>query len=72
MKVMGADDNPELVRRLATGLIAQWSAIPADIQAAILKDATLSIDPGSPAQTSLEQTIRQFIKSQQASLLRRA
>jgi hypothetical protein len=67
MKMMGADDNPDLVRRLATGLIAQWEAIPKNVQTAILRDATLAIDPGSPQQTSLEQALRQFIKSRQAS-----
>ena len=69
MKVIGADDYPDLVRRLTTGLIAQWDAIPESVQASILRDATLAIDPGSPRQTSREQALRELTKSHRASCL---
>ena len=68
MKVIGPDDNLEYVRRLATGLISQWNAIPASVQVDILRDSTLAIDPASPGQTGLEQDLKRFIRDRHAVL----
>jgi hypothetical protein len=68
MKVIGPDDNLEYVRRLATGLISQWNAIPASVQADILRDSTLAIDPTSPGQTGLEHNLKSFIRDRHAVL----
>jgi hypothetical protein len=68
MKVIGPDDILEYVRRLATALISQWNAIPASIQAAILRDATLAIDIASTGQSGLEHDLKGFIRDRHAIL----
>lgn len=68
LKVIGPDDDPEIVRRLVTGLISQWNNVPQSLQTSILTDAVLAVDPSSPGQAYLEQSIGQFIKAQRERL----
>jgi hypothetical protein len=67
MRVIDPQEDSELVRRLATGLLACWAAIPASVQADILREATLSFDPASK-RVQLEQHLRALIEKLQKSL----
>jgi hypothetical protein len=67
VRVIDPQEDSELVRRLATGLVVCWDAIPAGIQADILREATLSSDPASK-RSQLEQQLSAFIKKLQKSL----
>lgn len=60
MRVIDPQEDQELVRRLATGLVACWDAIPEGIRADILREATLAFDPASK-RTQLEQQLKQLV-----------
>lgn len=64
MKVIPAGTEDELVRRLATGVIAQWAKLPAEAQKAILSEAVLAWDATSK-RTGLEQDLKAFISRNQ-------
>lgn len=64
MKVIPLGNDPELIRRLATGLVAQWPRLPDEIKSSILREACLATDETS-ARTSLEQDLRQLIQNHQ-------
>ena len=42
MQDVGLDE--EMMRRLASALIAQWDNVPGDLQAAILREASSALD----------------------------
>ncbi|MGI8569971.1 MAG: hypothetical protein ACR2KT_13360 [Methylocella sp.] len=65
MKRISLDNDPELVKRLVTGLIAQWDTLPKEIQDAILREAALAFDPASRRVQLLEE-LKLFIKNCQS------
>jgi hypothetical protein len=66
MRVIDPKEDSELVRRLATGLVACWAAVPASLRADILREATLSGDPTSK-RSQLEQQLEALINKLQKS-----
>ena len=67
MRVIDQQEDPELVRRLATGLVARWEYIPAVIRTDILREATLANDP-TPKRVQLQEQLRSLIEKLQKSL----
>jgi hypothetical protein len=65
VKVIPLGDDSELIRRLATGVIAAWPKLPDELRAEILRAACLATDSAS-ARTSLEQDLKQLIKRHEA------
>jgi hypothetical protein len=68
MRVIDPQEDPELVRRLATGLVACWDAIPEGIRADILQEATLAFDPASK-RVQLEQQLKQLVAKLQKEVI---
>jgi hypothetical protein len=66
MDVISPSEDMELVRRLTTGVIANWNELRQGDRDAIIREATLAHDPTSK-RTSLEQDIRAFIRKHEAS-----
>jgi hypothetical protein len=64
VKVIPLGNDHELIRRLATGVIAEWPKLPAEIKSAILSQACQAMDPASQ-RTSLVQDLKEFIKRNQ-------
>lgn len=67
MRVVSPQEDQELVRRLSTGLVACWEAIPEGVRAEILREATLAFDPASK-RVGLEFQLKQLVEKLQKEL----
>jgi hypothetical protein len=57
-------DNQEIIRRLATAVVAQWHKLDQPTKDGLLKEACLAEDPASKT-TSLNEQILTFIRKHQ-------
>lgn len=67
MRVVSPKDDQELVRRLVTGLVACWEAIPEGVRADILREATLAFDPASK-RVGLDHQLKHLVEQLQKEL----
>jgi hypothetical protein len=70
VKVIGKLEGieEEIGRRLVTAVISQWDRFPNWAQEGLLRDASVSVDVGSPGMTSLEGQIKDFIRKHRDAL----
>ena len=63
--IESTSDNQEVIRRLATAVVAEWQNLDQVTKDDLLREACFAYDPDTQKRTSLREQVLAFIKKHQ-------